>query len=54
VVVLYGRYEAVIEAEGAQHTLKGRLTEIFVRRGGKWLHPGWHLDLVAAAAPAGP
>ena len=23
----------------------GTLTEMFVRRNGKWVHPGWHLDL---------
>jgi Domain of unknown function (DUF4440) len=51
VVVLYGRYEAVIQSGGAERTLRGRLTEIFVRRGGKWLHPGWHLDLTAEPAP---
>jgi Domain of unknown function (DUF4440) len=45
VVVLYGRYEAVIQADGVERTMRGRLTEIFVRRDGKWLHPGWHLDL---------
>jgi hypothetical protein len=47
-VVLYGRYEAIIETGGAERTLRGRLTETFVRRNGKWLHPGWHLDLVSA------
>jgi hypothetical protein len=47
VVVLYGRYEAVIYSGGAERTLRGRLTEMFVRRNGKWLHPGWHLDLTA-------
>ena len=51
VVVLYGRYEAVIFTEGAGRTLRGRLTETFVRREGKWLHPGWHLDLTATPAP---
>lgn len=51
VVVLYGRYEVVIESDGAERTLRGRLTEVFVRRDGKWLHPGWHLDLTAAPAP---
>ena len=51
VVVLYGRYEAVIFSEGAERTLRGRLTETFVRREGNWLHPGWHLDLTAAPAP---
>lgn len=47
VVVLYGRYEIVLESGGAERTLRGRLTEVFVRQGDTWLHPGWHLDLTA-------
>src|ERR1700675_3728748 len=47
VVVLYGRFEVVFQSGGAERTLRGRLTEMFVRRDGKWLHPGWHLDLTA-------
>ena len=54
VVVLYGRYEVVVESGGAERTMRGRLTEMFVRRDGKWLHPGWHLDLTAATAPSRP
>lgn len=50
VIVLYGRYDVTIESGGQQRTMQGRLTEMFVRRGGKWVHPGWHLDLVAAPA----
>jgi hypothetical protein len=45
VVVLYGRYEVVVFSGGAERTMRGRLTELFVKRNGKWLHPGWHLDL---------
>jgi hypothetical protein len=30
---------------------KGRLTEIFVRQNGRWVHPGWHLDLTAEPEP---
>ena len=52
VVVLYGRYDVTIESGGQQRTMQGRLTEMFVRRGGKWVHPGWHLDLAAAPAAA--
>ena len=48
VVVLYGRYVAVMESDGVERTASGRLTEVFVRRDGRWLHPGWHLDTVAA------
>ena len=49
-VVLYGRYEAVIASGGSERTLQGRLTETFVRRDGRWLHPGWHLDLTSVPA----
>jgi hypothetical protein len=52
VVVLYGRYEAVIQTDGVERTVRGRLTEMFVRREGKWLHPGWHLDLSTGPSPA--
>lgn len=52
VVVLYGRYEAVIRSGGEERTLRGRLTEMFVRRDGRWVHPGWHLDLTAAPPTA--
>jgi len=52
VVVLYGRYDVTIESGGQPRTMQGRLTEMFVRRGGKWVHPGWHLDLAAAPAAA--
>src|SRR5262245_46004543 len=48
IVVLYGRYEVVIESGGESRTMRGRLTEMFVRRDGKWVHPGWHLDLTVA------
>ena len=47
VVVLYGRYVAVVESDGSERTLSGRLTEVFVRKDGRWRHPGWHLDTVA-------
>ncbi|HJQ36423.1 MAG TPA: nuclear transport factor 2 family protein [Thermoanaerobaculia bacterium] len=43
-VVLYGSYEATIVSGGAEKQLRGQLTEIFVKRDGKWFHPGWHLD----------
>ena len=43
-VVLYGSYDATIVSGGAQKQLRGQLTEIFVKRDGKWFHPGWHLD----------
>jgi ketosteroid isomerase-like protein len=50
VVVLYGRFEIVLQTAGTERTMRGRLTEVFVRRDGAWVHPGWHLDLTAAPA----
>ncbi len=47
VVVLYGRFSVVLETEGKEQTLAGRLTEVFVKREGPWWHPGWHLDLAS-------
>jgi ketosteroid isomerase-like protein len=29
---------------GGSRTTAGRCTEVFTHSGGKWLHPGWHLD----------
>jgi hypothetical protein len=43
-VVLYGSYDAVIVSGGSQKAMRGRLTEVFVKRDGRWVHPGWHLD----------
>jgi hypothetical protein len=47
VVVLYGRFRVVLEQDGRESTFAGRLTEVFVRRDGDWVHPGWHLDLAS-------
>ena len=46
VVVLYSLYEIrLVDGGGKETTMRGRATELFVRRDGRWLHPGWHLDL---------
>jgi len=44
-VILYGSYDATFISGGKEKQMKGRLTEVFVKRDGKWVHPGWHLDL---------
>jgi len=46
VVVLYGRYAVKFTSGGSEQSVSGRLTEVFVRRDGRWMHPGWHLDTV--------
>ena len=44
-VILYSRYDAVIDTGKGQETMRGRATEVFLRRDGRWIHPGWHLDV---------
>lgn len=43
-VVFYGSYEVTMAVGDQETKVRGKLTEVFVKRGGKWLHPGWHLD----------
>jgi ketosteroid isomerase-like protein len=43
-VIIYTTYLYELEnAQGERRASKGRATEIFVRRKGEWLNPGWHL-----------
>lgn len=44
VAVLYTTFRAELESAGQRQTMSGRATEIFVRRGGRWLNPGWHME----------
>ncbi len=45
VAILYTTYLFEIESVEGQHTTTaGRGTEIFVKRDGHWVNPGWHLD----------
>ncbi|MDP9191522.1 MAG: nuclear transport factor 2 family protein [Acidobacteriota bacterium] len=43
-VVFYGSYEVTFAVGTKEEKVRGQLTEVFVKRDGKWLHPGWHLD----------
>jgi hypothetical protein len=48
VVILYTSFRLVLaDAAGKAEEITGRGTEIFVRRDGRWIHTGWHLDKVA-------
>ena len=48
-VVLYTRFRLVLtDSEGKSSETTGRGTEIFVRRNGKWIHTGWHLDPIGS------
>ena len=44
VAFVYSTYKVTFTAGGQNVVQEGRATEVFVRRSGKWLHPGWHLD----------
>jgi len=44
VAILYSRYALEMENKGHRETQSGRATEIFVRRKGRWLNSGWHVD----------
>lgn len=50
VVILYGRFTAIVESGGGEpktRAMRGRLTEMFLRKDERWLHTGWHLDLAS-------
>lgn len=45
--IIYTTYLYELEnAQGERHTNTGRATEIFVRRKGAWVNPGWHMTPV--------
>jgi len=47
VVILYTRFRLVLtDTAGRARETNGRGTEVFVRRRGRWIHTGWHLDQV--------
>lgn len=47
VVILYTSFTLVLKTPAGQtEQTTGRGTEIFVRRDGRWVHTGWHLDRV--------
>ncbi|MBK8058413.1 MAG: nuclear transport factor 2 family protein [Gemmatimonadetes bacterium] len=46
-VILYTSFHLVLKgANGEVQETLGRGTEIFVRRNGRWIHTGWHLDTI--------
>jgi|CXWL01.1.fsa_nt_gi ketosteroid isomerase-like protein len=45
VVVMFSTYAVVTERAGQRNTQRGRATEVFVRKDGRWVHTSWHLDI---------
>jgi len=46
VAIIWSSYELETEVAGKRSASAGRVTEVFVRRDGKWTNPGWHTDHV--------
>ena len=44
VAILYSTYMFELDASGGRTATSGRATEVFVRRDGRWVNPGWHTD----------
>ena len=44
VAIVYSTFRSVAVIGGDTLRQSGRATEVFVRRGGNWVNPGWHLD----------
>ena len=42
--ILYSKYQLVTAVNDKTNAHSGRATEVFVRRDGKWVNTGWHLD----------
>ena len=42
--VVYSTYRYELEQDGTRTPSEGRVTEVFVNRGGRWVNPGWHMD----------
>jgi hypothetical protein len=44
-IILYTQFHVTLtSADGTAQEIRGRGTEIFVLRRGRWIHTGWHLD----------
>ena len=42
--IIYSTYLYETERNGQRNSSAGRVTEVFVRRDGQWVNPGWHMD----------
>jgi ketosteroid isomerase-like protein len=44
VAIIWSQYLVETETKGKRSLSSGRVTEIFLRRHGQWINPGWHTD----------
>jgi hypothetical protein len=45
VAIVWSSYVLDLEVDGKHSSGASRVTEIFVRRHGRWTNPGWHTDV---------
>jgi ketosteroid isomerase-like protein len=46
VAIVWSNFVVKTEMNGKGSVSRGRASEVFVRRNGRWLNPGWHTDSV--------
>lgn len=44
VAIIWSSYLVETEMDGKRSTEASRVTEVFVRKNGRWTNPGWHTD----------
>jgi len=44
VAIVWSSYSLELEVDGKKSSETSRITEIFVKKNGKWTNPGWHSD----------
>jgi ketosteroid isomerase-like protein len=44
VAIVWSNYSLETETNGKRSVSSGRVSEVFVRRNGQWINPGWHTD----------
>ena len=44
--IIYSTYLYEVERNGQRTPNSGRVMEVFVRRNGQWVNPGWHMDSI--------
>jgi ketosteroid isomerase-like protein len=44
VAIVWSNYLVETESHGKRSVSPGRASEVFVRRKGQWMNPGWHTD----------
>jgi ketosteroid isomerase-like protein len=44
VAIVWSSYSLELEVDGRKSSETNRITEIFVKKNGKWTNPGWHSD----------